>query len=118
MRAAIIALILTFGSQARAGCPDLCDENWWERATTADVQAELAGGVDVMERDQDGYAPLHGAAYCLLECRPGVIQALLAAGADAKAKNKEDKTPWEIAQGKERMKGTKGYWVLNDAQFK
>ena len=45
------------------------------------------------------------------------IQALLDAGADAKAKNKEGKTPWDLVQENERLKGTKGYWALNDAQY-
>ena len=42
---------------------------------------------------------------------------LLDAGADAKAKNKEGKTPWDLAQGNEGLKGTKAYWALNDAQY-
>ena len=48
---------------------------------------------------------------------PANIQALLDAGADAKAKNKEGKTPWDLAQENEKLKGTKGYWALNDAQY-
>jgi hypothetical protein len=54
MRTAIIALLLMFGSQAGAECGKLCDWKWWETATTADVQAELSGGADVMARDEDG----------------------------------------------------------------
>ena len=141
MRAALSALLLTFASQAAAGCDNLCDKKWWRTATTADVQAELDAGADVMARDEKGYTPLHWAttpaniqallaagadvmarnkygytplhqaARCL-RCKPGVIQALLAAGADAKAKNKFDKTPWDYAQENEKLKGTKGYWAL------
>ena len=37
MRAAIIALMLTVGSQAGAECGDLCDFIWLETATEADV---------------------------------------------------------------------------------
>jgi ankyrin repeat protein len=70
-----------------------------------------------MARDQYGGAPLHKAADCNYDCMPGVIQALLAAGADAKAKNKEGKSPWDLAQENEELKGTKGYWALNDAQY-
>ena len=43
------------------------------------------------------------------------IQALLDAGANAKAK--EGKTPWDYSQNNEELKGTKGYWALNDAQY-
>ena len=47
-----------------------------------------------------------------MSCKPGVIQPLLDAGADAKAKNKDGKTPWDLAQENEKLKGTKGYWAL------
>ena len=89
MRAAIIALMLMIGSQAGAGCGNLCDNSWWETATEADVQAELDGGSCVMARDHVGMTPLHWAA---LHDAPASIQALLAAGADAKAKNKNNYT--------------------------
>ena len=90
IRPVIIALMLMFGSQAGAGCPYLCDENWWERATTADVQAELAAGADVMERDEDGRTPLH---YASFGTTPANIRALLDAGADVMARDKYGATP-------------------------
>ena len=62
MRAAIIALMLTFALQAGAGCGELCDGNWWQSSTTADLQAELAAGADVMARDDLFDTPLHRAA--------------------------------------------------------
>ena len=43
MRVALIALMLTFASQAAAECGKLCDDDWWKTATTANVQAELSG---------------------------------------------------------------------------
>ena len=46
MRAAIIALLLTFGSQAGAEFGNLWSEKWWETATAADGQAELAAGAN------------------------------------------------------------------------
>jgi len=48
MRAAVIAFLLTFGSQAGAECGKLCDWKWWETATTVDVWAELGAGVALM----------------------------------------------------------------------
>ena len=82
----------------------------------AKIQALLDAGADVMARDKDGWTPLHRAAHCL-PCWAGVIQVLFIAGADAKAKNKNGYTPWDIAQKNEKLKGTKGYWALNDAQY-
>ena len=88
--------------------------------TRAKIQALLAAGADVMARNKDGRTPLHSAATCYTAfggCKPGVIQALLAAGADGKAKVKKGKTPRDLAQKNEKLKGTKGYWALNDARF-
>ena len=114
MRALLVALLLMFGSQAGAECGNLCDWGWWETATEAYVQAELDGGADVMVRDMYGQTPLHSAAR---HGSPANIRALIAAGADAKTKNKEGKTPWDLAQENEKLKGTKAYWALNDAQY-
>ena len=112
MRAAIIALLLTFASQAGAGCGKLCDGNWWQTATTADVQAELAAGADVMARDEYGTTPLHIAAG---SSTPETIHALLAAGADARVRGYNWKTPWDLAQKNEKLKGTTALQALNDA---
>ena len=83
-------------------------------ATVADVQAELDGGADLMARNKYGETPLHGAAQYGTSAN---IQPLLDAGADAKAKNKLGKTPWDFAQENDKLKGTKAYWALNDAQY-
>jgi len=79
------------------------------------IQTLLGAGADVMARDAYGMTPLHEAAS--YNSGTGVIEALLAAGADAKAKNTDGKTPWDYAQENEKLKGTKGYWALNDAQY-
>jgi len=81
--------------------------------TPANIQALLAAGADVMARSKYGWTPLHWAAVT----NPANIQALLDAGADAKAKNEEGETPWDLAKKNEKLKGTKGYWALNDAQY-
>ena len=67
-----------------------------------------------MARDKFGETPLHFAAQNGTSAN---IQPLLDAGADAKAKNEEGKTPWDLVQKNEKLKGTKGYWALNDAQY-
>ena len=114
MRAILTALLLTVATQAGAECGNLCDDDWWKTATEVDVQAELDGGADVMARNEDGWTPLHWAARFGTSAS---VQALLAAGADAKVKNKEGKNPWDFAQKNDQLKGTKGYWALNDAQY-
>ena len=84
------------------------------------MQAELDGGADVMARTDTGWTPLHSAALAgtvTFNAKPANIQALLDAGADAKAKNKEGRTPWDFAQENDKLKGSKGYWALNDAQY-
>ena len=53
MRALLVALMLMIGSQAGAGCGNLCDNSWWETATEADVQAELGSGADLNLIDED-----------------------------------------------------------------
>ena len=80
----------------------------------ATIQALLAADADVMARGQGGATPLHWDAS---SDTPATIQPLLDAGADAKAKNKRGKTPWDLAQENEKLKGTKAYWALNDAQY-
>ena len=84
MRAAIIALMLMFGSQAGAECSKLCEEDWWKTATEADVQAELDAVADVMARYQYSSTPLHKAAG---HGSAEGIKALLDAGADPKVKD-------------------------------
>ena len=114
MRAAPIALMLTVATPAGAECGNLCDYNWWKTATTADVQAELDGDADVMARNKLSYTPLHAAARY---GSPATVQDLLDAGADARAKDDGDKTPWDYAQNNEKLKNTKAFWALNDAQY-
>ena len=82
--------------------------------TLANIQALLDAGADVMARNKYGSTPLH---YAVKRGKSANIQPLLDAGADAKAKNEEGKTPWDLAQKNEKLKGTKGYWALNDAQY-
>ena len=74
MSAALMALILMFGSQAGAGCGDLCDEGQLKTASDAELQALLAAGADVMARTEEGYTPLHKAA---IHGAPVKIKALL-----------------------------------------
>ena len=80
------------------------------------IQALLDAGADVMAEEGDGWTPLHRAASCF-ECPPENIRLLLAAGASVMVKDEDGKTPWDYAKENEKLKDTKGYWALNDAQY-
>ena len=58
MRAAIIALMMMFGSPAGAECGNLCDWGWWETATEADVEFELGSSMHPLARNKDGETQL------------------------------------------------------------
>ena len=117
MRAAIIALMLMFGSQAGAECGNLCKSSWWDTATTGGVQAELDSGADVnggpspdaealafedkfkklfwgSAYDETGKTPLH---YAATVGTPQSIQLLLTAGANITARNYGGHTPLHSA---------------------
>ena len=48
---------------------------------------------------------------------PEVIEALLKAGVDAKAKDEDGKTALDYAKDNKKIYKTKVYWKLNDAQY-
>ena len=49
---------------------------------------------------------------------PDNIVALLEAGASGSVKAVNGKTPFDLAGGNDKVKGTDAYWALNDAQYK
>ena len=64
----------------------------------AAIQALLAAGSDVLAKDNDGWQPLHDAAFNMDDkAADAAIQALLAAGADVRAKSNSGKTPLRLA---------------------
>ena len=78
------------------------------------IQVLLASGADIIARDKDGETPLHVASR---GDDSTTILTLLAAGADAKSQDEKARSPWDYAKENEKLKGTKGYWALNDAQY-
>ncbi len=59
--------------------------------------------------------PLH---YAARFGTPETVTILLDAGADAAMKDVDGKTPFDLAEENEDLKGTDTYWALNDARFK
>ena len=55
--------------------------------------------------------PLHSAAR--FNENPAMIEALLEAGADVNARDKNGGTPWDLAQENEALKGSDAYLRLN-----
>ena len=125
---AVIALLLGAGANLEArddeGQTPLhhAAEN---NRTGATARALLAAGAGMEARDENGNAPLHVAAKYVSDWAgpdedahaAGVIEALLEAGADATARNAAGQTPWDLAQENETLRGSDGYWRLNDARF-
>ncbi len=78
--------------------------------------ALLRAGADIDARDDIGSTPLQWAAF--RNENPKVIIVLLKAGADAKATNGAGETAFSLAEENGDIKGTKAYWMLNDALYK
>ena len=94
MRILIICLFISIASQAVGECKNLCNEEWWKKASLTDVKKELRAGADVMARDKEESTPLHHAS---MYGTDDMIQALITAGADIGAKNECDSTPLHFA---------------------
>ena len=83
---AIVAGVVLWSGAARANV--LLDVEFWREATVEDVRGAVAGGADVNARSDDGTTPLHYAAQW--GEAPGVVEALLAGGANVHARDKEN----------------------------
>lgn len=83
--------------------------------TSEAVTALLQAGANLEARNKYNGTPLHRAAE--LSNNPAVIKVLLDAGADTAARNAVGKTPWDLLQVNDTLKGSDAYWRLNDARF-
>ena len=83
-------------------------------SVVAIVKALIEAGAD-LEAVYNGETPLHKAARS--NKNPLVVKALLDAGADPKARNRKGRTPFDLAENNEALRGTDVYWRLNEARF-
>ena len=117
-----VALLLEAGARLEAR-DNIGRTPLHEAATNRDsgvVRALLEAGANTEARDKDGSTPLHVAAryYYGDSTHAGdAIEALLDGGADPTARNAAGKTPWDLAEENENLKGSDGYWRLNEARF-
>ena len=92
------------------------------------IKALVAAGANVEARDEDGNTSLHVAAsYVGERVTDGehesrrhageATEALLDTGANPTAPNAAGETPWDLARDNEALRGSDGYWRLNDARF-
>ena len=78
--------------------------------------ASTTGRPDVNTSDEEyGATLLMWAA--VENANPEVINTLLEAGGDARAKGSEGKTAFDYAEENEALRGTDAYWRLNAARF-
>jgi cytohesin len=142
------AFLYLLGTEATAqDCGEVCTWDFWESSTQQEVE-EAIRNVNVNARAANGAKPLYYAAgegtseavTILLEAgadlntrtemyqtplhyaarfgTPETVTILLDAGADAAMKDVDGKTPFDLAEENEDLKGTDTYWALNDARFK
>ena len=78
------AVLQVDGGAPVPDCEEWNTPEFFETATVEDVTACLAAGADVNARTEDGYTPLHHAAWGNVNA--AVVEALLDAGANAAAR--------------------------------
>ena len=82
----------------------------------------LQAGAEINAKDNRYNTPLHIAAkFEIAVGQEGLIQLFLDAGADPHAKNRKGQKPWDQTEENpalKELKKTKGYWALNEAQYK
>ena len=98
MRVVLLVLTLVLvGASAEA--QNLCDPRWLETASGGDVRALLRGGADVKpDLQRQSEPPLHQAILTAGNVSPGVVRALVEAGADILAENIDGSSPLDYAE--------------------
>ena len=88
IRSVLVSVLLGFltvvAAQRTPSCEEWNTKEYFQTATVENVTACLDAGADVAAKTVDGHTPLHRAAE--YNENPAIVQALLASGADLKAK--------------------------------
>ncbi|MCY4011105.1 MAG: ankyrin repeat domain-containing protein [Gammaproteobacteria bacterium] len=108
--AALIALGANIDARDEAGnTPLLLAVQWKSHDFDAWTRA-VADGRMTREEYQERIAdnPMHAGE---------AVTALLAAGADATARNAEGRTAWDLTQENEALRTADAYWLVNEARF-
>lgn len=79
------------------------------------IKRLIDAGEDVNLQTKHGYTALMFAAYAAVN--DGVVIALLEGGADAGLETADGLTAWDFIQTNYALKGTRGYWELNDRRL-
>ena len=74
----------------------------------------LEAGADISARDVHGNTAFHMASWA---GSAEVVTFLLTVGADPRAKNYQEKPPWDLAQDNEKLQDSEAYLVLQAARF-
>ena len=105
---------LVVPAHEQVDCADWNTVAFFEAAEVPDVTRCLQLGADLEARGENGLNPLHWAA--MVGCDE-VVMALLEAGANPAARDKDYKLPADYAEDNEQIKGTDALRRLNDVRF-
>jgi len=98
---------------ARPDCGLWNSPAFFENATAADVKRCLTAGTEVNARDENGWTPLLlAAAYGTAE----TTAALVGAGADPKARDRDGRFPADMAEGNGKVKDHNIFRALEEAR--
>ncbi len=94
-------------------------DDFWEWIRPERVPECIVLGADVHARDKNGCTALHHATANKHDTLIvyDVIKALLKAGADGKAEDKDGKTPFDYAEKNHLPIWSYAYWALSDARY-
>ena len=110
----LVACALLVGvASAAVSDPDfieLCKEGSFQQMVYA-----IKGGANVNARNKSGLTPLMYAAGNNPD--PEVLNILLGAGADPKAKDEYERMAIDYAKNNEKLVNTDAFWKLNDASY-
>jgi ankyrin repeat protein len=77
----------------------------------------LEAGANTEARDQTGNTALHRAMGRFIDEAPQIVEALIAAGADVRARNGQGQLAIDLIADHSPLQGTDAYWQVNEGRF-